>query len=119
MSLYLSIVIKENPYGYCDVLPHYPFLCVMKDVKWIYALSDTQDILDKLKEKIIKMTPTKYLKYMKIHIGNLNGLSDKEIAMNGLNKEYDIDVFYLEGVCNNGRRYKPKNLTLNVWNWWR
>lgn len=46
MTNYLSITIKNNPYSDVSKLPHLPFLTIDKHKKWIYVISDNQNLLE-------------------------------------------------------------------------
>lgn len=113
----LSVTIKEN---LLEGLPQngQSFLNQMKNIKWIYVLSENEDLLLKFKEKIQSYTPEEYLKHMEIVIDNVSDLGEYTLCKNIMRKAHEQDVFHLESVCNNcvmSDKYKLEDFTEEIW----
>jgi hypothetical protein len=117
MFYYLSITILGNPHN--SDSPYYSFLCQATHIKWIYVLSDDQNLLQMYKNKLETMTPTEVLSNISIDIGQVDHLDDVTKMRNKLaQKKYKNDFFYPEGivnVCDKSEKYLIDDFTETIW----
>lgn len=90
-------------------------MTIIPNCPYVYALSFDLEVLQQFLDRLIKWTPKKYLKYLTIEICDL---TEDIKRRNLMDHPYLVDVFYLEGIINNGKYFDLNGFTEEVWNWW-
>src|SRR5579872_4616212 len=114
----LSITIKDNFEPDSQYSSKTFFNIQLKNIKWIYVLSEIEDLLIRFKEKLELYTPQEYLNHMNIGIDNVSDLTADTLHSNRMGRTYERDKFYLESVCNNcelSDKYTIDEFTKEIW----